>query len=75
MNNHTRFLLCFLYVASNVAECITYGEATGTTPNDVGLLYEVLNAVEPTMKPEEAQNYIRWAGTELSIYMTIHTVH
>ena len=49
-------------IASNVGECIVYGEASGTTAADVNLLYELLNSVDPPMKPEDAQNYIRWAA-------------
>lgn len=51
-----------VFAAPNVAECIIYGEASGTTAADVGLLYEVLNSVEPPLKPEDAQNMIRWAA-------------
>lgn len=49
-------------IASNVGECLVYGEASGTTASDVNLLYELLNSVDPPMKPEDAQNYIRWAA-------------
>jgi hypothetical protein len=55
-------LIYYACAAPNVAECILYGEATGTTAADVSLLYEVLNSVEPALKPEDAQNYVRWAG-------------
>eukprot|EP01042_Synura_sphagnicola_P002107 gene2107-2512_t len=48
-------------VAGPVAECMKYGEASGTSPADVQLLNELLNAVVPPLKPEAAQNYIRWA--------------
>ena len=52
----------FDYLAPNVAECLLYNEASGKTASDVGLLFEILNSVEPALKPEESQNYIRWAG-------------
>ena len=54
------------FLAPNVAECLLYNEASGKTASDVGLLFEILNSVEPALKPEESQNYIRWAGTDFT---------
>jgi hypothetical protein len=38
-----------------VAECINYGEASGTNANDVNTLYELMNAVDPSLSPEAVQ--------------------
>ena len=47
--------------AGAVAECMAYGEASGTSPGEVNLLYELLNACDPPLSPEKAQNHIRWS--------------
>ena len=38
-----------------VAECINYGEASGTNANDVNTLFELMNAVDPSLSPEAVQ--------------------
>jgi hypothetical protein len=38
-----------------VAECINYGESSGTNANDVNTLYELMNAVDPSLSPEAVQ--------------------
>ena len=48
-------------VAGSVAECMEYTIASGSSPGDVNTLYELMNAVEPKLKPEEVQNHIRWS--------------
>jgi len=49
-------------LASSVAECIEFGIASGTNPGDVSLLNELMNSIEPPIKPEQAQNHIRWSA-------------
>lgn len=49
-------------LASSVAECIEFGIASGTNPADVSLLNELMNSIEPAMKPKETQNHIRWSA-------------
>jgi hypothetical protein len=49
-------------LASSVAECIEFGIASGTNPDDVSLLNELMNSIEPAIKPEQAQNHIRWSA-------------
>lgn len=49
-------------IAGSVAECIFYGEGTGTNANDVNTLYELVNAVEPRLKPEQIQDHVRWSA-------------
>mmetsp|Transcript_25813 Transcript_25813/g.43064 ORF Transcript_25813/g.43064 Transcript_25813/m.43064 type:complete len:456 (+) Transcript_25813:97-1464(+) len=49
-------------IAGNVAECMTYGEASGTNANDVNTLYELINAVNPPLEPERVQDHIRWSA-------------
>eukprot|EP01041_Mallomonas_annulata_P000162 gene162-277_t len=48
-------------VAGAVSECMGYGEASGSSGTDVNILYELLNAVDPPLKPEASQNYVRWS--------------
>lgn len=52
-------------LAASVAECIEYGESSGTNPNEVNTLYELMNAVEPAMSPEDAQSHIRWSAVQV----------
>ena len=56
-----------------VAECMYYNEASGSAAsvNDIGLLQQLIQKVEPILQPESAQNHIRWAA--LSAYHIIHT--
>lgn len=51
-------------VAGSVAECMKFKEASGTSAGDVNTLYELMNAVEPTLAPEKVQNHIRWSVVE-----------
>lgn len=48
-------------MAAPVAECIAYGEASGTSTGDVNLLYELLNAVDPPLSTDASQSHVRWA--------------
>ena len=48
-------------VAGSVGECIKHTEASGSSGTDVNILYNVLNAVDPPLKPEASQNYVRWS--------------
>jgi hypothetical protein len=48
-------------VAGSVAECMEFGVASGSSPGDVNTLYELMNAVQPTMEPERVQNHIGWS--------------
>jgi len=48
-------------VAGPVAECMAYGEASGSSGTDANILFDLLNAVDPTLKPDAAQNHIRWS--------------
>ena len=49
-------------LAGSVAECIGYGEASGTNANDVNTLYELMNAVEPALTAEAIQDHVRWSA-------------
>ena len=48
-------------VAGPTAECMEYTIAGGSSPADVNLLYELMNAIEPTLSPDKVQNHIRWS--------------
>lgn len=49
-------------IAGPVAECIKFGEASGTAAGDVNTLYELMNAVLPTLSPDRQQDHIRWSA-------------
>ena len=55
-------------VAGPTAECMKYTTAGGSNPQDVNLLYELMNTVEPSLSPEKVQNHIRWS------VLTAHTI-
>jgi hypothetical protein len=44
-----------------VAECIEFGEASGSNPNDVNLLYELISTIDPPLSQENIQNHVRWS--------------
>lgn len=48
------YIRIYTYIRK-VAECINYGEASGTNANDVNTLYELMNAVDPSLSPEAVQ--------------------
>jgi len=48
-------------VAGSTAECIANKEASGTSPGDVNTLYELINAVEPSLSPAAVQDHIRFS--------------
>jgi len=47
-------------IAGPVGECMAYGEASGSSGNDINILYDLINAADPPLKQDAAQNYIRW---------------
>ena len=50
-------------IAGCVAECFAHKEASGrSTPADVAVLYDVMNAVSPALAPEKQQDHIRWSA-------------
>jgi len=50
-------------IAGCVAECFVHKEASGrSTPADVAVLYDVMNAVMPALAPEKQQDHIRWSA-------------
>lgn len=49
-------------LAGSVAECIAYGEASGTNANDVNVLYELINSVDPALDPNAIQGHICWSA-------------
>merc|ERR1711998_572164 len=55
-------------VAGPTAECMEYTTAGGSSPQDVNLLYELMNAIEPSLSPDKVQNHIRWS------VLTAHTI-
>lgn len=55
-------------VAGPTAECMEYTVAGGSNPQDVNLLYELMNTVEPALSPDKVQNHIRWS------VLTAHTI-
>jgi len=55
-------------VAGPTAECMEYITAGGSSPQDVNLLYELMNAIEPSLSPDKVQNHIRWS------VLTAHTI-
>lgn len=55
-------------VAGPTAECMEYTIAGGSNPQDVNLLYELMNTIEPSLSPDKVQNHIRWS------VLTAHTI-
>ena len=51
-------------LASSVAECMAYDEASGTAPGDVNTLYELMQACDPKIEGEKLQDHIRWSALE-----------
>jgi len=49
-------------LAGAVAECMAFGEASGSNAADVNLMYELMNAVDPPLQSERVQDHIRWAA-------------
>ena len=48
-------------VSGPTAECMEYKIAGGSSPSDVNLLYELMNAIEPALSPDKVQSHIRWS--------------
>ena len=51
-------------LASSVAECREFTEASGTAPGDVNTLYELMRACDPKLEGERLQDHIRWSALE-----------
>lgn len=49
-------------IAGSVAECVYFGEGSGTNAGDVNTLYELINAVDPALPPESIQDHVRWSA-------------
>lgn len=51
-------------MAGPVAQCWKSddGAASVAMPGDVNTLYELMNAVEPALSPNQVQDHIRWSG-------------
>jgi len=60
-------------VAGPTAECMEYITAGGSSPQDVNLLYELMNAIEPSLSPDKVQNHIRWSVLTAYTILKDHT--
>lgn len=49
-------------IAGSVAECVLFGEGSGTNAGDVNTLYELINACDPALPPESIQDHVRWSA-------------
>lgn len=49
-------------LAGSVAECVTFGDSSGNSAQDVNILSELMRTVEPALSPDAAQNHVRWAA-------------
>ena len=51
-------------MAGAVSQCKKFEVASGTNPGDVNTLYELMNACDPPLAPNQVQDHIRWSGLE-----------